>query len=154
MYGVVVCSRCRKATGVDLRNKTARCQCGNQIRLKEAKKFFESDSQREIAAAVGRLNAELSGGTEEWEKIAGKSDTVDTDDPYSEIVVSASSVTDRKEKLTIAVRGLSDALGGFTTEDLEKVLQSLGMKNAEDCLRLLLEENIIYEPRKNVFRAV
>ena len=103
---------------------------------------------------MGRLNAELSGGTEEWEKIAGKSDTVDTDDPYSEIVVSASSVTDRKEKLTIAVRGLSDALGGFTMEDLEKVLQSLGMKNAEDCLHLLLEENIIYEPRKNVFRAV
>ncbi|MFQ5883464.1 MAG: DUF5817 domain-containing protein [Thermoplasmata archaeon] len=154
MYGVVVCSRCRRARGVDLRNKTARCQCGKEIQLKEAKKFFESNSQREIAAAVGRLNAELSGGTEEWEEIAGKSDEVETDDPYSEIVASASSVTDRKEKLTIAVRGLTDALGGFTMEDLENVLQSLGMKNAEEHLQLLLEDNIIYEPRKNVFRAV
>ncbi|UCD92854.1 MAG: DUF1922 domain-containing protein [Methanobacteriota archaeon] len=154
MFGVVVCSRCKRARGVDLRSKTARCQCGNQIQLKEAKKFFESNDQREIASAVGKLNAELAGGTEEWEKISGKSDTADTEDLYSEIVASASSVTNQKERLTIVVRGLTDALESFTIEDFEKVLNNLGIKKVEESLHLLLEENIIYEPRKDVFCAV
>jgi hypothetical protein len=154
MYGAVVCSRCRRAQAVDLRNKTARCQCGNQIKIKEAKRFFESSSQREVAAAVARLNAELKGGTEEWEKIAEEMSRKEVTDPYSRIVLNASSVTNPEEKLGIVVRGLSDAFESFSREQLEKALRMLAIKNIEECIKGLLRENIIYEPRKDVFRAV
>lgn len=154
MYGVVVCSRCRRGMGADLRNRTARCQCGHQIQLKEAKKFFESSSQREVADAVARLNAELGGGTEEWEEIAGKSTTVEADDAFSEIAANASKAAESKDRLRIVVEGLTDALGGFTVNDLGKVLGKLGIKDVEDCISLLLRENMIYEPRKDFYRSV
>lgn len=154
MYGVVVCSRCRKARAVDLRSKTARCQCGNQIKLKEAKKFFESSDQREVASAVGRLNAEIGGGTKEWEKLVGDASIEEISDVYSRIVSDASDVSEVQERMEIVARGLTNALGSFTKKEMEKVLRMLGMRDVEDCVQALLRENIIYEPEPGVFCAV
>ena len=154
MYGVVVCSRCRKARAVDLRSKTARCQCGNQINLKEARKFFESSDQREVASAVGRLNAEIGGGIEEWEKLAGDASKEEVSDVYSRIVSDASDATEVQERMEIVARGLTNAFGSFTKNEMEKVLRMLGMRDVEDCVQTLLRENIIYEPEPGVFCAV
>jgi hypothetical protein len=154
MYGVVVCSRCRKARAVDLRTNTARCQCGNQIDLKEAKKFFESFDQREVASAVGRLNAEISGGIEEWEELVGDKSKDDVGDVYSKIVSDASDVSEVQERIEIVARSLTNAFGSFTRKEMEKVLRMLGMRDVEDCVQALLRENIIYEPEPGVFCAV
>ncbi|MCK4443269.1 MAG: DUF1922 domain-containing protein [Thermoplasmata archaeon] len=154
MYGVVVCSRCRKARAVDLRSKTARCQCGYQMKLKETKKFFESSDQREVAAAVARLNAEMEGGIEEWEELVGETSGDEVSDIYSKIVADASDASEVQERLEIVARGLTDTFGSFTKKELEKVLRMLGMRDAEDCVQVLLRENIIYEPEPGVFCAV
>jgi len=154
MYGVVVCSRCRKARAVDLRTKTARCQCGNTLKLKETKKFFESSDQREVASAVARMNAELEGGTEEWEKMTDDSSKPDVDDPYAKIVADASSTTNNQERLEIVAKGLTVAFGSFSHLELGKVMRMLGTKDVEDCVQALLRENIIYEPEPGVYRAV
>lgn len=153
MYGVVVCSRCRNARAVDLGRKTARCQCGNTIELKEAKRFFESSNQREVAAAVAGLNAELKGGTEEWKSSIGDLKK-EAKDPYTRIVMNASAMSSQKEKLEAAVKGLTSAFGSFTKKELEKVLRSLGIKDVEERLQDMLRESIIFEPRKDVYRAV
>ncbi len=154
MYGVVVCSRCRKARAVDLRDKTARCQCGYQMKLKETKKFFESSDQREVAAAVARLNAEMKGGTEEWEELAGETSKDEVSDIYSRIVAEASEATEVQERLEIVARGLTQIFGSFTKEEMEKVLRMLGIRDARDCVQMLLRENVIYEPEPGVFCAV
>lgn len=154
MYGVVVCSRCKRAKAVDLRSKMARCQCGNQMKLKETKKFFESSDQREVAVAVAKLNAEIEGGTEEWEKLSDEKLEVASDDVYSRIVANASTVAGVQERLEIVARNLTEEFGSFTKKDFSKVLRMLGMRDVEDCVQVLLRENIIYEPEPDVFRAV
>ena len=154
MYGVVLCSRCRKAMGVDLRNETASCQCGNMLKLKEMKKFFESLDQREVASAVARMNAELEGGTEEWEALAEEFAKPDADDPYSRMVSEASTMADSQERLELVVRGLTDIQGSFTRDDLQKALRMLGVRKVDQCLELMLRESIIYEPETGVYRAV
>ncbi len=154
MYGVVLCSRCRKAMGADLRNETASCQCGNVLKLKEMKKFFESTDQREVASAVARMNAELEGGTEEWEALAEESAKPDADDPYSRMVSEASTLTDSQERMELVVRGLTDIQGSFTRDDLQKALRMLGVREVDKCLELMLRESVIYEPETGVFRAV
>ncbi len=154
MYGVVVCSRCRKARAVDLRSKTSRCQCGNTLKLKETKKFFKSSDQREVASAVARMNAELEGGIEEWEKMIDDSSEPDEDDPYAKIVAEASCTTNTQQRLEIVARGLSAAFGEFSHGQLRKVLRMLGTRDVDDCVQALLRENVIYEPEPGVYRAV
>jgi hypothetical protein len=140
--------------GVDLRNETASCQCGNMLKLKETKKFFESTSQSEIASAVGRMNAELEGGTEEWERVAGISSEGREDDPFTKLISTASSITDSQERLEFVARNLTETLGSFTRKDLSKTLRILGMKDVDECVDIMLRESIIYEPEPGVFRAV
>jgi hypothetical protein len=154
MYGVVLCSRCRKAMAVDLRNETASCQCGNVLKLKETKKFYESTDQREVASAVGRMNAELEGGIDEWESMVEGSVGADTDDPYSEMISAASSMSDSQERMELVARGLTEILGSFSRNDLQKALRMLGIKDVDDCVDIMLKESIIYEPEPGVFRAV
>jgi DNA-directed RNA polymerase subunit RPC12/RpoP len=154
MYGVVVCSRCRKARAVDLRTKTVRCQCGNQIDLKESKKFFESHNQKEIASAVGRINAEIGGGIEEWEKLVDDTSGEESGDIYSKIVSDAADTPVVQDRLEMVARNLTDAFGRFTRKEMEKALRMLGMKDVEDRIQALLQENIIYEPEPGVFCAV
>lgn len=154
MYGAVLCSRCRKAMAVDLRNETASCQCGNVLKLKEIKKFFESADQRETASAVGRMNAELEGGTEEWESMVEGSVGSDSEDPYSKMISAASSMSDSQERMELVARGLTDILGSFSRNDLQKALRMLGMKEVDECVDIMLRESIIYEPEPGVYRAV
>ena len=154
MYGAVVCSRCRKAKAVDLRRKTARCQCGNKIDLKESKKFFESRDQREVASAVGRMNAEIEGGTEAVEKLVMEASGEETGDVYSKIVSDAANAPSVQDRLEIVARNLTDAFGNFTSNEMGKALRMLGMRDVEECIQALLRENIIYEPEPGVFCAV
>jgi hypothetical protein len=154
MYGVIVCSRCNRAKGADLKAKTARCQCGNVLKLKETKKFFESSSHKEIAAAVARMNAELEGGVQEWEMIAESSSGEEGDDPHSKIVTTASSMTDQQEKLEFVARSLTETFGSFTRKELKKTLRMVGIRDVDGCLETMLTESIIYEPEPDVFRAV
>jgi hypothetical protein len=154
MYGVVLCSRCRKAMAVDLRNETASCQCGKVLKLKVTKKFFESADQREVASAVGRMNAELEGGTDEWETTIEESIGPETDDPYSKMISAASSISDSQERTELVARGLTDILGSFTRNDLQKALRMVGIKEVDECVDIMLRESIIYEPEPGVYRAV
>ncbi len=154
MYGAVVCSRCERARAVDLRDKTARCQCGYQMKLKETRKLFESDDQREVAAAVAKLNAEMAGGFEEWEELAIDASRMVTDDLFSNIASKAASANEVQERLEVVARGLTENLGSFTIREFGKVLRMLNLRDAEECVQALLRENIIYEPEPGVFRAV
>lgn len=154
MYAAVVCSRCQRARAVDLRDKTARCQCGYQMKLEETRKLFESHDQREVAAAVAKLNAEMSGGLEEWQRMALDASKAVSDDTFSKIVSEASSVSEVQERLEVVARGLTNSLGSFTMKEFEKIMRMLNLRDAEECVQALLRENIIYEPEPGVFRAV
>src|SRR2546422_11389084 len=65
MYGVVVCPRCKRAKGVNLKQKTTTCQCGFVIHIVPARIRGRAESARELAPLVGKVSAELAGGTEE-----------------------------------------------------------------------------------------
>lgn len=153
-YGAVMCSRCRKAMGVDRRNETASCQCGKVLKLKEMKKFFESRDQRQVASAVARMNAELEGGTEEWEALGEKSAKPEADDPYSRMASEASTIVDTQQRMEFVARSLTEIQGSFTRKDLNKALRMLGVKEVDECVEIMLSESIIYEPEPGVFRAV
>ncbi len=59
MYGVVVCPRCKRAKGVDLKQKTTSCSCGFEIRVLPVRVKARAETARELAPLVARVNAEL-----------------------------------------------------------------------------------------------
>src|SRR5437879_13018472 len=68
MYGVVVCPRCERAKGVNLKQKTTTCQCGFEIHVIPARIRARAQTARELAPLVGQVSAELGGGTEEYRR--------------------------------------------------------------------------------------
>src|SRR5439155_1005822 len=68
MYGVVVCPRCKRAKGVNLKQKTTTCQCGFEIYVVPARIRARAVTARELAPLVGQVSAEIAGGTGEYRR--------------------------------------------------------------------------------------
>ena len=133
MYGVVVCSRCKKARAVNLSQKTSTCECGSRIPIQRSKAYFESGSQREVAEAVRQMNARLSGAPV---RIEG-----DVRAP------------ERKEDLESA---LSSFFGDevITRRQLEAFLTRFGVGDSDEVIDRLLSTGAMFEPEKGHFRLV
>ena len=69
-YGVIVCTKCRRAKGVDLSCKTTRCPgCGKVLNLKNLSIKYKTNSEEELRQAIGLVNAENDGKAEEFKKL-------------------------------------------------------------------------------------
>ena len=153
MYGVVVCPRCGRAKGVELPKKTTTCQCGFTIMVRPSAIKFESSSGREMAAAVGRINADLRGGTEEVRKFAAKPKKRSRD-AYARIVESASRAGDRRHRIRAAAEGLASEFVLFSIEDWQRVMEALGISQTAESLEELVRGNVVYEPKPGYYRTV
>ena len=70
---VIVCPRCKKVKGIDLKYKTTKCQnCGKVLILDKLKIYYKTDSTVNLQKAIGLINAKLDGKLEEFEKILKK----------------------------------------------------------------------------------
>ena len=153
MFGVVVCPRCRRAKGVELPKKTTTCQCGFEIRVHPSRIRFEAADARELAAAVGRINAELRGGTEEVEAIAAKPRKRNRD-AFARVIATASRAGDRRQKARAAAEGLAREFIVFSRDDWRRAAESLGLLDPDGSLEELVRGNVVYEPKPGYYRTV
>lgn len=147
-FGVIVCTDCRNSKAVDLTHKTSRChRCGKKLILKKMKVYYRTNSREEASWAIGRLNAEMSGGElpeKEEERV---------EDPYVRASKEAGIADDERERLGIICRVLDESMGHFTLEDVKKVYSLLGREDPDDMEKKLRDLKEIYEPREGVFRV-
>jgi hypothetical protein len=67
--GIIVCPRCKKVKGIDLKHKTTKCpNCGKILTIDKLKIYYKTDSHIKLQKAVGILNAKLDGKLEEFQK--------------------------------------------------------------------------------------
>jgi len=72
-YGIVVCSKCRRAKGFLLSSKTTRCiVCGKVLKINKLKIMFKTDSIVEMQNAIGIINADSNGNSEKFLKLLSK----------------------------------------------------------------------------------
>jgi len=72
-YGIVVCSKCKRAKGFLLNNKTTRCiVCGKVLNIKKLKIMFKTDSRVKMRNAIGIINADIDGNSEIFQKFIAK----------------------------------------------------------------------------------
>src|SRR5512136_2988221 len=120
MYGVVVCPRCKRAKGVDLKQKTTTCSCGFEIHVVPAR-------PRELAPLVGQVNAELAGGAQIVAKALAPPKKTRKRGVHARVIAAIPKEGDRASKVRAAAIELTNELEVFTKDDWAEVLEGLGI---------------------------
>src|SRR2546422_7242854 len=113
MYGVVVCPRCKRAKGVNLKQKTTTCQCGFDIHIVPARIRGRAESARELAPLVGKVSAELAGGTEEYRRAQAPGSRGRSRDVHVRVIAVAGEGGGRARRGRSAALQLPRGLEGF-----------------------------------------
>lgn len=154
MYGVVVCPRCHRAKGVDLKQKTTTCSCGFVIRVMPSRIRGRAATARELAPLVGQVSAELAGGTRTVQKLLVPRKKPRARDVHARVVAAVPAHGDRSSKVRAAAAELTNELELFTRDDWARVLDGLGISEADGALDALLRANVVFEPKPGFYRAV
>jgi len=154
MYGVLVCPRCKRAKGVDLRQKTTTCACGFEIRVIPARVKARAETARELARLVGQVSADIAGGGEAYRTATAPIRRKRSRDVHLRVVAVASKRSDRVGRLRAAATELTRELEVFSLDDWERVLGGLGIPRAEIALATLVRDNVVFEPKTGFYRAV
>src|SRR2546430_9716273 len=153
MYGVVVCPRCKRAKGVDLKQKTTTCACGFDIPIAPSGGRARADTARELASLVGQVSAELAGGLAAYRKAAAPARRRRSKDVHLRIVGVASKPHDRAGRLRAAAVELTRELEVFSLGDWTQVFSGLGIAAGEGALATLIRANPVLEPKDRFYRG-
>ena len=148
MFGVVVCPRCHRAKGVDLKQKTTTCPCGFEIRVQPSRIRARVGTERELIESVRRIQAELA------ERAAAPPGRKRIGQVHARVAAVAKKAGDRAHRVRAAAEGLTEELEVFSVEDLRTVLEALGIHDVDGSLEELLAANVVYEPKEGFYRAV
>lgn len=154
MYGVVVCPRCKRAKGVDLKQKTTTCSCGFTIRVAPSRIRGRAGTARELAPLVGQVNAEIAGGTKQVERDFAPMKKRRPTQVHARIIAAVPREGDRNSRIRAAALELTNELEVFTRDDWTRVLEGLGISEPEPALEALLHANVVFEPKEGFYRAV
>jgi len=147
-YGVIICPKCGKAKGIEMRRKTTTCPCGREIKLKRGMIKYMTDSPSELAETVARVNAALHGAEPmPREKKRRRKDS------YAAMVKGTEAVKDPLERLHAITVELTRSKSQFELDDLRRVLTIMGRDDSEKMLARLLERGVIYESAPGKYRA-
>ena len=154
MYGVIVCPRCKRAKGVDLKQKTTTCSCGFEIRVVPARIKGRAATARELAPLVGQVNAELAGGAKEVQKLLAPRKRMRPQEVHARVIATIQDRGDRATKVRAAAFELTNELELFTGDDWSKVLEGIGIPDPDGALAALLDANVVFEPKPGFYRVV
>ncbi len=154
MYGVIVCPRCKRAKGVDLKQKTTTCSCGFEIHVTPARIRARAGSARELAPMVGQVNADLAGGTKEVQEVLVPPKKTRPREVHARVIAAIQDRGDRATKVRAAAVELTNELELFTRDDWTWVLEGIGLPDPDGALAVLLDANVVFEPRPGFYRTV
>jgi len=154
MYGVVICPRCKRVKGVNLKQKTTTCSCGFEIRVVPARVRARAETARELVPLVGQVSAEMAGGMEAYRRAQAPIRRKRSRDVHVRVIGIAAKARDRAGRVRAAAIELTRELELFSLSDWERVLAGLGIPHPDEALATLVEENTVFEPKAGFFRAV
>ncbi len=154
MYGVIVCPRCKRAKGVDLKQKTTMCSCGVTIKVVPARVKARAATAHELAPLVGQVNADLAGGAKQIQQLLAPRRKVRPPNVHARIIAAIQDRGDRATRVRGAAVELTNELELFTRDDWTKVLDGMGIADPDGALAVLLDANVVFEPKPGFYRVV
>ncbi|MEA3199253.1 MAG: hypothetical protein QOE90_681 [Thermoplasmata archaeon] len=154
LYAVVACSRCRRGFVVEEGRKQATCaHCSRTLDLANVRAFHRGEDLEEARAALGQLNARLSGRAEEYARafVPPAPRPASHDDAHQAAAAAARRAVSEKDRADAVAR----ALGEFGLDDLARAFALAGLptQKAEAHLARMLAAQVVFEPRPLRYRA-
>lgn len=167
-YGVVVCTRCRHAKGIDRTARTTTCgRCSAKHETAKLRLFYATGDPVVLQDAVGVVEAKVTGGDVALVDVdalraeiearnpggAARKGPADDAEPEDLVQYAASlvaTVVSKPKKADGIVEALDDALPeGVPVELVERAFVAAGLpfERAEKELRRMLVQDELYEPR-------
>ena len=133
--------------------------------LKNALILSKVDNEKELASMIMQYNTKLKGGEDVYAQdlsIVKKGRSTSTNntkilDIHTLVAKKLINIRSRDEKVVAAAQELCRVLGEFTEEDLDEVFRRIGLKGdvlLEKYINKLMENNVIYEPKRGVYRCL
>lgn len=133
--------------------------------MKNALILSKVDNEKELASVVMQYNTKLKGGEEVYAQdlsIVKKGSSISTSntkmlDIHALVANKLTNIKSKDEKVVAAAQELCRLLGEFTEQDLSEVLKRSGLEGdtlSEKYIPKLMENNMIYEPRRGVYRCL
>lgn len=154
MYGVVICPRCKRVKGVNLKQKTTTCSCGFEIRVVPARVRARAETARELVPLVGQVSAEMAGGMEAYRRAQAPIRRKRSRDVHVRVIGIAAKARDRAGRVRAAAIELTRELEVFSIADWDRVLTGLGIPEPEAALATLVRDNAVFEPKAGFYRSV
>lgn len=137
-----------------MKQKTTTCACGFEIRVVPMKIRARADTARQLVPLVGRLNAQIAGGLEAYERAVTPRRRTRIRDVHARVIAAVPKEGDRATRIRAAAVELSRELEVFTLDDWSKVLAGLGIPEPEGALDALIRANAVFEPKAGFYRTV
>lgn len=171
-FGVVVCPNCNRAVGINQNVKSTKCRrCNHSFNPKSRKVLYETNSERELAQAVGQANLKIQNGADEYLDLLKGLELEDEQtifeqdglyvydqsvDIYKRIAMKVKKLENLQEQLIGSASDLSKQFTEFSIDDFGKVMECLGLnpEDSEKYIAQLVSNGIIYEPRIGFYRIL
>ncbi len=148
-YGIIVCTDCKFAKVVDLDKKSTKCNhCGKNLKISKMKIHYKTNSQSEATWAVGRINAKIRGEEFDIDESEEKKDA------YSQALEESDHGSNKKERLEIMCRVLTDKIGKIDRDDLKTLSEKGDLGDVDDLIENIRKLEDVYEPENEVFKSV
>ena len=73
-FGIIVCPKCKKVKGINLKYKSTKCnKCNKIIIIKDTIILYKTDFQSDLSKKIGLINANLDNNIDKYLKIIKKS---------------------------------------------------------------------------------
>jgi hypothetical protein len=60
IYGIIVCSKCKRAWGINLSQKTSKCpQCGKKSNVSQRKILYQTLDLKDLQKAIARIQEKI-----------------------------------------------------------------------------------------------
>lgn len=139
MYGIIVCSECKRKRMIDLGCDRTKCpHCGHGADTKNVNILYKDEDQSRVRAVYSSMTGFVS------EKMVKLEDT----DPMSTLAFRVEHISDIGLKLKAVCDGLSEIKGTFTLDDVEEIVPGKG----EKFIKIMLDECMIYEVSLGKYR--
>ena len=180
----MICKKCHRALGVNLRFKTTTCPyCNMKTKITPGELRFKTDSEKELSEIISKINHQLQATDEHASTISypdfgtvviGSGDQIEGPeaskieksvyeqlDPFKRIAIkfrNGKHRLDSTEFLIMIVEELGKELGEFTSEDFKELLNAfeidIEIEKSDKYLDKLKNLNVIYEPRGGRYRLM
>ena len=145
MLGVIICSKCSRVQGADLKSAHVSCsRCGARIDTKKAKVYFSTESPKELAEAVRQISEQMDYNIEN-----------PPDQPRKRVRVKKPKQKPEDEAaVQLALQKIYDKKEVLSRSDIKRALQIKNEKELDEAISKMLSAGILCEISPDTYRLV